>query len=123
MLGHLSGVGIPAGTPIPTVELDLESLQPSPLQPMRKAAQTHIEALADSIRQIGLTESICVRPLREGAYQIIAGEYRWRAAKLAGLVTITSRVREVTEDQAFVLVENLQGDAFTALLASPAYWE
>ena len=90
---------------------------------MRKAAQTHIEALADSIRQIGLTESICVRPLREGAYQIIAGEYRWRAAKLAGLVTITSRVREVTEDQAFVLVENLQGDAFTALLASPAYWE
>jgi hypothetical protein len=74
VLGHIPGAGVPAGTPILTVELELESIQPSPFQPRRKAPQTHLEALADSIRQIGLLEPISVRPLPDGLYQIIAGE-------------------------------------------------
>ena len=85
VLGHILGAGAPAGTPIPTVELGRESLQPSHLQRRRKAAQTHSEALSDSIRQVGLIEPICVRPRPDGMSQIIAGECRWSATKLAGL--------------------------------------
>jgi len=123
VLGHIPGGGVPAGTPIPTVELDLESIQPSPFQPRRRAAQTHIEALADSIRQVGLIEPICVRPLPSGEYQIIAGECRWRAAKLAGLAGISCRVHELTEDQAFVLalVENLQREDLSPLEEALSY--
>jgi len=123
VLGHTSGAGVPAGTPVPTLELELDSIQPSPFQPRRRAAQTHIEALADSIRQLGLIEPICVRPLPDSTYQIIAGECRWRAAKLAGLRSIPCRVHELTEDQAFVLalVENLQREDLSPLEEAMSY--
>jgi len=123
VLGQMLGAGVPAGTPIPTVELGLESIQPSPFQLRRRAAQTHIEALADSIRQVGLIEPICVRPLPGGEYQIIAGECRWRAAKLAGFESMPCRVHELTEDQAFVLalVENLQREDLSPLEEALSY--
>lgn len=123
VLGHTSGAGVPAGIPVPTLELELESIQPSPFQPRRKVPQTHIEALADSIRQFGVLDPICVRPLPGDLYQIIDGECRWRAAKLVGLTGIPCRVREATDDEALVLalIENLQREDLSPLEEALSY--
>ena len=108
---------------VPTVELDLDSLHPSPFQPRRHPSLPHLEALAASIRQLGLLEPLCVRPLSAGSYQIIAGESRWRAARLADLSRVPCRLYHVSEDQAFLmaLAENLQRHALSPLEEALSY--
>jgi ParB family chromosome partitioning protein len=106
-----------------TAEIDLVQLQPSPSQPRRIRSLSDIAFLADSIRQVGILEPLCVRPLQDDCYEIIAGERRWRAARLAGLERVPCRVYEVTEDQAFVLAlaENIQREALSPLEEAMAY--
>jgi len=71
--------------------------------------EDHINELADSVRKVGILQPIIVRPLNEG-YQIIAGERRWRAAKVAGLGRVPVRIMCIseTESLALALIENLQ---------------
>jgi len=85
----------------------LEALVPSP-QPRRRFE--NLEALAQSIREKGVLQPLLVRPLGDGRYAIVAGERRYRAAKMAGLAEVPVRVLDLSEKEArlLALVENLQ---------------
>jgi ParB/RepB/Spo0J family partition protein len=117
--------GAAAGPPEPvSIErLGLGCIRPSARQPRRALRESEIERLAESIRQVGVLEPLCVRILSPGAYEIIAGERRWRASRQAGLTHVPCQVYDVTEDQAFVLalVENIQRQALSPLEEALAY--
>ena len=89
------------------VTVPLEALVPSP-QPRRRFE--NLEALARSIREQGVLQPLLVRPLGDGRYAIVAGERRYRAAKMAGLAEVPVRVLDLSEKEArlLALVENLQ---------------
>mgnify|MGYP001062043625 CR=1 FL=1 len=89
------------------VRVPLEALVLSP-QPRRRFEA--LEALAQSIREKGVLQPLLVRPLGDGRYAIVAGERRYRAAKMAGLSEVPVRVLEISEKEArlLALVENLQ---------------
>jgi ParB family chromosome partitioning protein len=91
-------------------DLPLSALTPGRYQPRTQMAPDAIADLADSIRAQGVIQPVLVRPIGEGRYEIIAGERRWRAAKLAGLETIPVVVRDVRDDMALAmaLIENIQ---------------
>jgi ParB family chromosome partitioning protein len=90
-------------------ELPLDQVFPNPDQPRTAMDEDRIAELADSIRQVGVLQPVIVRP-RDAGYQIIAGERRWRAARVAGLETIPVRIMHADETQALelALIENLQ---------------
>jgi ParB family chromosome partitioning protein len=89
------------------VTVPLEALLPSP-QPRRRFE--NLEVLAESIREQGVLQPLLVRPLGDGRYAIVAGERRYRAAKMAGLAEVPVRVLDLPEKEArlLALVENLQ---------------
>jgi ParB family chromosome partitioning protein len=91
-------------------ELALESLTPGRHQPRRDFDPQALEALADSIRAQGVVQPIVARPAGDGRYEIVAGERRWRAARIAGLKTIPAVVRQMPDRAAMAvaLVENIQ---------------
>ncbi len=88
----------------------LDMIQPGKYQPRIDMAEDSLEDLADSIRSQGVVQPIVVRSIDGGHYEIIAGERRWRASKLAGLDTIPAIVREVSDRSAIAmaLIENIQ---------------
>lgn len=88
----------------------LDMIQPGKYQPRIDMAEDSLEDLADSIRSQGVVQPIVVRSIEDGHYEIIAGERRWRASKLAGLDTIPAIVREVSDRSAIAmaLIENIQ---------------
>jgi len=88
----------------------LDMVQPGKYQPRIDMAEDSLDELADSIRVQGLIQPIVVRPIDGGRYEIIAGERRWRASKIAGLDTIPSIVRDVSDRSAIAmaLIENVQ---------------
>jgi ParB family transcriptional regulator, chromosome partitioning protein len=94
------------------IPIPLSDIAPNPNQPRRDFDDAGLESLAQSIKTNGVLAPILVRPKREGPahYEIIAGERRWRAAKLAGERTIPALVRESKDGQAIelALLENLQ---------------
>ncbi|HEX4943648.1 MAG TPA: ParB/RepB/Spo0J family partition protein [Usitatibacteraceae bacterium] len=91
-------------------QLAVRSLRPGKYQPRTRMDQTSLEELAESIRVRGILQPVVVRPVDDGDYEILAGERRWRAAKLAGLERIPALVREVSDDAALGigLIENIQ---------------
>ena len=91
-------------------ELPLEQLSAGRHQPRRVFDPAQLEALAESIRAQGVVQPIIVREVGEGAYEIVAGERRWRASKLAGLTVIPAVVRKMEDRTAMAvaLVENIQ---------------
>ena len=91
--------------------LPLREIEPDPEQPRKKFDEEALSGLAASIQENGLLQPIAVRPKRIGAgYLIIAGERRWRAARLAGLTEVPVLIKDVTDEQAaaLALIENLQ---------------
>jgi ParB family transcriptional regulator, chromosome partitioning protein len=90
--------------------LPIEHLAPNPNQPRREFDQTALMELAQSIERDGVIQPIIVRRTGPGAYQIIAGERRWRAAKSAGLNQVPVIVRTADDNQVLELaiVENIQ---------------
>jgi ParB family chromosome partitioning protein len=84
-------------------------VHPSPRQPRRRFDHEATAGLADSIRAQGVVQPVLVRSRREGGYELIAGERRWRAAREAGLKTIPAVVRETGDRDALLLglVENV----------------
>src|SRR5690606_30519281 len=97
-------------------ELPIDSLHAGRYQPRHNFAPEALEELAQSIRAQGLIQPIIVRP-HQGGYEIIAGERRWRAARLAGLEQVPCLVREV-DDRATVamaLIENIQREDLNPL--------
>jgi ParB family chromosome partitioning protein len=105
--GHLVKAPVPRGGPR---TLPVAQLTPSPLQPRKTFTPETLEELASSIREKGVLQPILVRPKGEDAYEIIAGERRWRAAQMAGVHEIPVIVRELTDGQVLeaALIENIQ---------------
>jgi ParB family chromosome partitioning protein len=79
--------------------------------------QAALDELAESIKSQGVMQPILVRPLAEGGYEIVAGERRWRAARLAGLTTVPALVKEIPDQQALAaaLIENIQREDLNPL--------
>ncbi len=104
-------------------ELPVIKIEPREDQPRRRFDEEALEELAESIRQHGLIQPITVRPEENGYYQIIAGERRWRAARLAGLETIPVHVLTVDEQKAMemALVENLQREDLNPIEEAMGY--
>lgn len=97
--------------------LRLSDIEPDPAQPRREFDAEALESLADSIRQHGIIQPLLVRPLSDGSYMIVAGERRWRAAKLAKLTEVPAQVKALTESEAaeLTLIENLQREDLNAI--------
>ena len=91
-------------------EVDINAIVPNPDQPRTNFKREELEELSASIQKDGLLQPILVRPLEGGTYQIIAGERRWQASKLAGLQQVPIRVKEASDDKALelALIENIQ---------------
>ena len=111
-LGALFGdFNEPAGTPAEgAVTLPLQKIEPNPLQPRKTFDPEELDSLADSIRMHGIIQPLTVRKLPSGFYQIIAGERRWRAARLAGMTDVPVVIIEADDKKAMelALIENLQ---------------
>jgi ParB family chromosome partitioning protein len=97
--------------------LGIDELQPGKYQPRSHMEQTALAELADSIKSQGLMQPILVRPLTAGRYEIIAGERRWRAARMAGLTSVPALVKEIPDQQALAasLIENIQREDLNPL--------
>ncbi|HWE01789.1 MAG TPA: ParB/RepB/Spo0J family partition protein [Tepidisphaeraceae bacterium] len=102
--------------------IPLEFIAPNPHQPRRAMNETTIAELAASLKSTGLIQPIVVRKMGE-QYQLIAGERRWRAAKLAGFATIPAFVRDATslEQAQMALVENIQREDLNPIDRAQAY--
>ncbi|MDE6335062.1 MAG: ParB/RepB/Spo0J family partition protein [Muribaculaceae bacterium] len=104
-------------------EIELDLISPNPEQPRRIFKEETIEELANSIRELGIVQPLSLRDNGNGTYQIIAGERRWRAARIAGLSTVPAYVRtasdaEVTE---MALIENIQREDLNAIEVALAF--
>lgn len=92
------------------VTLRLFDIEPNRSQPRKQFDDASLTELADSIREHGLIQPIVVRPGKNGMYEIVAGERRWRASRLAGLTEVPVVIKELDDRSAaeLALVENLQ---------------
>jgi len=97
--------------------LAIDALQPGRFQPRARIGQEALAELAESIKSQGVMQPILARPIGAGRYEIIAGERRWRAARMAGLTSVPALVREVADRQALAiaLIENLQREDLNPL--------
>lgn len=93
-----------------TTELRLSEIEPNRDQPRKDFDENALQELAESISQHGLIQPIMVRPLDNGSYQIIAGERRWRASRIAGLNKVPVIIRDMSDNEVMeiALIENLQ---------------
>ena len=91
-------------------QLPVEAIRPGKYQPRTRMDEASLAELAESIRSRGVIQPIVVRPIDDAHYEILAGERRWRAAKLASLERIPAVIREVPDDAALGigLIENIQ---------------
>ena len=104
-------------------DVPVASVSPNPNQPRVNFDEESLTELSASIAEMGVLQPILVRPLEGGAFELIAGERRWRAAQRAGLTTIPAVIR-MTDDVSSVeqaLVENLHREDLTALEEAAAY--
>ncbi len=90
--------------------LSVNEVEPNREQPRKEFDEKALSELSKSIEKNGVIQPILVRPVAESAYQIVAGERRWRAARMAGLTEIPVVIREMSDEDAavFALIENLQ---------------
>ncbi len=104
------------------LHLDIDRIQPNPLQPRIRFESTSLDELAASVREKGVLQPIVVRPTETG-YEIIAGERRWRACQRAGVHRIPSIVQDVSDREMLelALVENIQRDDLSPIEEAQAY--
>jgi len=95
---------------VTTVTLPLEEIVPNREQPRKQFDDEALADLSASIAQHGVLQPLLVRPLPDGSYQLVAGERRWRASRMAGLTEVPVVVRDMNEQEAaeLALIENLQ---------------
>ena len=105
------------------VELSINDLEPNRTQPRQSFDDGAMTELADSIAQHGVLQPILVRPLLSGGYQIVAGERRWRASRMAGLTTVPAVIRDLTDSEVMqlALIENLQREDLKPLEEANGY--
>lgn len=90
--------------------LRLTQIEPNKEQPRKTFDQKALQELAKSIEANGVLQPMLVRPMEDGSYQLVAGERRWRASRMAGLTEVPVIIREMSDEQAMQisLIENLQ---------------
>lgn len=105
--------------------LKLTDIEPNKSQPRKNFDIEALKTLADSIRQNGVIQPLLVRSMPDGTYQIVAGERRWRAAKMAGLTEVPVLVKELSDLQAqqIALIENLQRENLNPIEEANGYKE
>ncbi len=105
------------------IDLSLDHITRNRFQPRQVFDQASLESLADSLKQHGLIQPITVRKAKEGKYELIAGERRWRAAKLAGLSNIPAIVQTVDDRELmeWAVLENLQREDLNPIEKAQAY--
>ena len=105
------------------MELSINDLEPNRTQPRQSFDDGAMTELADSIAQHGVLQPILVRPLLSGGYQIVAGERRWRASRMAGLTTVPAVIRDLTDSEVMqlALIENLQREDLKPLEEANGY--
>lgn len=91
-------------------ELPINEIVPNRDQPRKTFDETALAELAESIKQHGVLQPLLVRPLAAGGYQLVAGERRWRACRMAGLTQVPVVIKELTDTETMeiAIIENLQ---------------
>jgi ParB family chromosome partitioning protein len=109
-LAAILSVSAPADADAPELrDLAVALIAPNPDQPRRSFDEDALQALADSVREQGILQPVLVRPKAGGSFELVAGERRWRAAKLAGLETVPALVQDRDDATSLevALVENM----------------
>ena len=106
-----------------TIVVNILDVEPNKEQPRRTFDEEAMASLADSIREHGIIQPIVVRPLLGGRYQIIAGERRWRASRMAGLKEVPIIIKDVDDKQTMeiALIENLQREDLNPIEEAKGY--
>ena len=106
-----------------TVTLKISEIEPNRSQPRKEFKDEALAELADSIVQHGVLQPLLVRPLLGGGYQIVAGERRWRAARMAGVSEVPVVIRDMSDHEVMelALIENLQREDLTPLEEAQGY--
>ena len=105
------------------VKLGINEIEPNRDQPRKHFDEAALSELADSIVLHGVIQPLLVRPISDGGYQLIAGERRWRASRLAGLTEVPVVIREMTDSEAMelALIENLQREDLNPIEEAEGY--
>ena len=105
------------------VELRLSQIVPNRDQPRKIFDDAALRELAESIKQHGLIQPLLVRPMSDGSYQIVAGERRWRASRLAGLERVPVVIKEMPDSEVMelALIENLQREDLNPIEEAEGY--
>ncbi len=105
------------------LHVPVEHIRANPHQPRREFDEERLEELADSIRTHGLIQPLTVRYIGEKRFELISGERRLRASKLAGIEEVPAYIREADDEQsmAFALIENIQREDLSVLEVAMAY--
>ena len=105
------------------ISIAIDAIRPNRYQPRKNFKDEKLQELADSIGQKGILQPMLVRPLGEDGFELLAGERRWRAAKMAGLKIIPAIIKDTHDADALEvsLIENLQRDDLNALEEARAY--
>lgn len=98
-------------------EIEVDKLSPGKYQPRREFNEVALNELADSIKAHGVMQPITIRAIGDDAFEIVAGERRWRAAQIAGLTTIPAITKEIDDQTAIAmaLIENIQREDLSYL--------
>jgi ParB family transcriptional regulator, chromosome partitioning protein len=103
-------------------ELHVDLVAPNPDQPRKRFDEEALQALADSVKERGVVQPVLVRPRPGGTYELVAGERRWRAARLAGLETLPALVQERDDARSLedALIENMAREDLNPIEAARA---
>lgn len=104
-------------------EISVDMIEPNPDQPRTNFDAESLGELSASIRELGVIQPLSLRSTGDGHYQIIAGERRWRAAKMAGLMTVPAYVRTASDSEVteMALIENIQREDLNAIEVALAF--
>lgn len=124
ILGNIAVEELP-GNSSKVLHIDPNLVQPNPHQPRKNFDPQATKSLTESIREHGLLQPILVRPGKDGGYQLVAGERRWRAARELGLSSIPAIIKDMGSKQSLsvALVENLQREDLNPIEKARAFWE
>lgn len=105
--------------------IKISEIVPNKNQPRKEFEQAALEQLADSIKEHGVIQPLIVRPMTTGGYQIVAGERRYRASRMAGLMELPVIIRELSDKQSMelALIENLQRENLNPIEEAFGYRE
>lgn len=106
-----------------TVKLRINDIEPNRDQPRKEFDEQALQELADSIAQHGVLQPLLVRPILDGGYQLVAGERRWRAARMAGLTEVPVVIRSMSDREMMELamIENLQREDLNPVEEAEGY--